>query len=46
MGCIEGARCMTYNPENPIIVQSDRAMLVEVNNPLYEQVRDGISRNQ
>ena len=33
-----------YNPSNPIIVQSDKSILVEVNNPLYEQVRDVISK--
>ena len=32
-----------YNPYNPIIVQSDKTILLEVNNPLYETVRDCIS---
>src|SRR5665647_1506266 len=33
-----------YNPDNPIIVQSDKSILVEVNNPMYEKVRDEISK--
>jgi DNA excision repair protein ERCC-3 len=33
-----------YNPGNTIIVQSDKSILVEVNNPMYEKVRDEISR--
>jgi DNA excision repair protein ERCC-3 len=35
---------MSYNPSNPIIIQSDKTLLVEVNNDLYEEVRDQISR--
>ncbi len=34
---------MAYNPNNPIIVQGDRTILVEVNNELYEEVRDEIA---
>jgi DNA excision repair protein ERCC-3 len=39
----KGESFIVYNPDNPIIVQSDKSILVEVNNPLYEQVRDEIS---
>ena len=35
---------MSCNPSNPIIIQSDKTLLVEVNNNLYEEVRDQISR--
>ncbi|HUS15672.1 MAG TPA: DNA repair helicase XPB [Chloroflexia bacterium] len=35
---------MTYNPANPLIVQSDRSILLEVDNPLYEAARDDLSR--
>lgn len=35
---------MTYNPQNPLIVQSDRSLLLEVDNPLYPQTRDSIAR--
>lgn len=31
---------MTYDPTNPLIVQSDRSILVEVDNPKYESARD------
>jgi DNA excision repair protein ERCC-3 len=31
---------MPYIPENPLIVQSDRSVLLEVNNPRYEEARD------
>jgi DNA excision repair protein ERCC-3 len=34
----------TYNPANPLIIQSDRSILLEVNNPLYESARDELSR--
>lgn len=34
---------MTYDPLNPIIVQSDRSILVEVDNPKYEQARDALA---
>ena len=27
---------MPYNPQNPLIVQSDRTVLLEVDSPLYE----------
>jgi len=35
---------MEYNPNNPIIVQGDKTILVEVNNDLYEEVRDEVGR--
>lgn len=35
---------MTYKPENPIILQSDRSILLEVDNPRYEDVRDELIR--
>ncbi|MCX7020370.1 MAG: DEAD/DEAH box helicase [Candidatus Sumerlaeota bacterium] len=31
---------MNYNPENPVIVQSDMSVLLETMGPLYEQARD------
>jgi len=35
---------MDYKPENPIIVQGDKTVLLEVHSPLYEQARDGLAR--
>lgn len=35
---------MPYVPDNPLIVQSDRSVLLEVNNPQYEQARDCLAR--
>lgn len=35
---------MGYNPTNPLIVQGDKSVLLEVNNALYEAARDEISR--
>lgn len=35
---------MPYVPENPVIVQSDRSVLLEVNNPRYEEARDTLAR--
>ncbi|WP_081300687.1 DNA repair helicase XPB [Clostridium beijerinckii] len=35
---------MNININNPIIVQSDKTLLVEVNNELYIEVRDKLSR--
>jgi DNA or RNA helicases of superfamily II len=35
---------MSYFPERPLIVQSDRSILLEVQNPLYEQARDSLAR--
>ncbi len=31
-------------PENPLIVQGDRSVLLEVNNPRYEETRDVLAR--
>ncbi|MDA8334801.1 MAG: DEAD/DEAH box helicase [Peptococcaceae bacterium] len=31
---------LSYNPQNPLIVQSDRTVLLEVHNHLYEEARD------
>jgi len=33
-----------YNPENPLIVQSDKSILLEVDNQKYEDARDLIAR--
>src|SRR6476469_9861811 len=35
---------MPYIPENPLIVQSDRSVLLEVNSPHYEEARDALAR--
>ena len=35
---------MDYKPNNPLIVQSDKSIMIEVNTPLYEEARDAISR--
>ncbi len=35
---------MQFNPANPLIVQGDGTVLLEVHNPLYEEVRDRLSR--
>ena len=35
---------MPYVPDNPVIVQSDRSVLLEVQNPHYEAARDALSR--
>ncbi|MGQ4910688.1 MAG: DNA repair helicase XPB [Candidatus Thorarchaeota archaeon] len=32
------------NPANPLIVQSDKSVLLEVDNPIYEQARDSLAR--
>ena len=34
---------MIYKPENPVIVQSDRSILIETDKPLYEDARDALS---
>jgi DNA excision repair protein ERCC-3 len=33
-----------YKPENPLIVQSDKTVLLEVDNPLYTEARDVLAR--
>lgn len=35
---------MEYNPQNPLIIQSDRTILLEVDNPLFEAARDQLGR--
>src|SRR5215210_905949 len=35
---------MAYVPQNPLIVQSDRSLLLEVDNPLYTSARDDLAR--
>lgn len=35
---------MTYNPGNPLIVQGDKSVLLEVNNDLYGEARDQLGR--
>jgi DNA excision repair protein ERCC-3 len=34
----------SYKPENPLIVQSDRSVLLEVDNPNYTDARDALAR--
>src|SRR5437868_2116165 len=34
---------MQYNPANPLIVQGDRTVLLEVDNPLYAEARDALA---
>ena len=35
---------IAFRPENPLIVQSDRTLLLEVAHPYFEQVRDELAR--
>ncbi len=35
---------MSYKPENPMVVQSDRTVLLEVDNPHYASARDQLAR--
>ena len=35
---------MTYDPANPLVVQSDKTVLVEVASPRYEEARDALAR--
>ncbi|GAB4324226.1 MAG: DEAD/DEAH box helicase [Candidatus Sumerlaeia bacterium] len=35
---------MNYNPKNPVIVQSDRSILLETDNPFYEEARDALAQ--
>ena len=35
---------MPFNPQNPLVVQSDRSVLLEVKNDLYEEARDALAR--
>ncbi|MDX2035107.1 MAG: helicase-associated domain-containing protein [Isosphaeraceae bacterium] len=34
---------MEYNPANPLIVQGDKTVLLEVDNPLYPEARDALA---
>src|SRR4029079_18330718 len=34
---------MHYDPTNPLIIQGDRTILVEVNNPKYAAARDALA---
>src|SRR5262245_22284249 len=34
---------MNYDPSNPLIVQGDRTILVEVDNPRYAEARDALA---
>ena len=34
---------MHYDPANPLIVQGDRSILVEVDNPRYSEARDALA---
>src|SRR5947209_3934445 len=34
---------MPYIPTNPVVVQSDKSILLEVDNPLYEEARDALA---
>ena len=34
----------TYNAHNPLIVQSDRSLLLEVDTPLYEECRESVAQ--
>ena len=33
-----------YEPENPLIVQGDKTVLLEVHSPKYDEARDSLSR--
>ena len=35
---------MSYNPQNPVIVQGDKSVLLEVDNELYQDARDVLAR--
>ncbi|RPI27055.1 MAG: helicase, partial [Chloroflexota bacterium] len=35
---------MAFNSQNPLVVQSDRTVLLEVQNDLYEEARDALAR--
>ena len=35
---------MSYNPQNPVIVQGDKSVLLEVNNERYRDARDTLAR--
>ena len=33
-----------YEPNNPLVVRGDKSVLLEVNNPRYEEARDALAR--
>ncbi|MCP4540920.1 MAG: helicase-associated domain-containing protein, partial [Chloroflexi bacterium] len=35
---------MNYHPQNPIIIQGDKSVLLEVDNELYQDARDLLAR--
>src|SRR5438132_7741137 len=35
---------MNFHPENPVVVQGDKTVLLEVNNDHYEAARDALAR--
>ena len=35
---------MSFRPENPLFVQGDHTLLLEVDNPRYEETRDRLAR--
>ena len=35
---------MSFNPQNPLVVQSDKTVLLETQNGLYEDARDALAR--
>jgi DNA excision repair protein ERCC-3 len=35
---------MSYNPQNPLIVQGDKSILLEVDNSHYPEARDVLAR--
>ena len=39
----EGSSRMQYQPTNPLIVQGDKTVLLEVDNPLYAEARDALA---
>jgi DNA excision repair protein ERCC-3 len=40
---LRGKDHMQYNPANPLIVQGDRTVLLEVDNPLHSEARDALA---
>ena len=40
----KGELNMGYNPRNPVIVQGDKSVLLEVDNDLYQEARDVLAR--
>ncbi len=40
---LTGSQRMNYDPTNPLIVQGDRSVLVEVDNPRFAEARDALA---